>query len=256
MLLNYKLRISNNQNKIIPIIMLHGLFGNLSNLNTLSTSLLKYFDIIQIDLRNHGQSPHHPIMTYTAMAQDIINLLNYLLINKCIVIGHSMGGKVAMTLGILAENRIEKIIIIDIAPKKYNTCTYQNILSVINYVNSAKITNKNDIFNFMQQYHIKPNIILFLLKSYQKGKWNFNFDVIKKNKDKINDWAMHQICWKTCLFIKGALSSYIKDSYIYNIYHQFPLSHIHTVPNATHWVHYDNPKYVYNIIKNFIFNNT
>lgn len=252
MLLNYRLRTSKTLNQTIPIIMIHGLFGNLSNLGILSTALSKYYDIIQVDLRNHGQSPHHSIMTYEVMAQDIVTLLKHFMIEKCIVIGHSMGGKIAMTLSILAKQYIEKVIILDIAPKKYHTCKYQNVFSTINYINNSKIKDKNHINSIMQKNHLESKTILFLLKSFQKGTWNFNFQFIMQNYANINDWTMFQICQKPFLFIRGTLSSYIKDSYIKNIHYQFPASYIKTIQNAGHWVHYDKPAEVFNIIKTFL----
>lgn len=254
MLLNYRLCISQNSYKTIPIVMIHGLFGSLSNLRTLATSLAQYCDIIQIDLRNHGRSPHDPVMDYHVMAQDILNLLNHLSIKKCIVLGHSIGGKVAMTLGILAYQRIDKLIVIDIAPKKYDLHKHQNIFSAINYINTIKIQDKQHIISVMQKNCIEPHIILFLLKSFQQGKWTFNFDAIMRNYNNINDWTTHQMCCKSSLFIRGELSSYIKEAYVKDIYHQFPFANVTTIPNARHWVHYDKPTHVLNNIKKFIFN--
>lgn len=253
MLLNYELSKSKNSYKTFPIVIIHGLFGDLSNLKTLANNLTQFCDVIRVDLRNHGKSPHNKIMTYFVMTQDVINLLNYLSINNCIVLGHSMGGKVAMMLGILDNNRINKIIIIDIAPKKYDIHAHHNIFNAIQYINSNNIKNRTSMISIMKQNNIDSHIILFLLKSFQQGKWNFNFDSIIKNYTNLSDWTTHQICWKSSLFIKGAMSSYIKKSYIQDIYNQFPFSYICTVPNANHWVHYDNPKYTFNLIKDFIF---
>lgn len=252
MLLHHQIRVSQNVNKTVPIIMIHGLFGNLNNLGILSTFLVKYCNIIQIDLRNHGRSPHCSVMTYVIMAHDVLELLNYLSIKKCIVIGQSMGGKVAMTLGILFNQYVKKIVIIDIAPKKYNTHKHQYIFSAISQINNSKINDKNRIINILQQRDIELNIILFLLKSFRKGKWIFNFDYIKKNYNDLCDWNILQKCWKPSLFIRGGLSNYIKDSYFETIYHQFPYAYIHTVPHAGHWVHYDQPTYVSQIITKFI----
>lgn len=254
MLLNYRFRPSKTVRKMIPIIVIHGLFGSLSNLGTLAEFLSKHQDIIQIDLRNHGKSPHDPIMNYEVMTQDIITLLNHLAIQKCIVIGHSIGGKIAMMLGILAKKLIEKIIVIDIAPKKYDAQKFHNLFSIINYINESKIKNKNQIIDIMQKNYIKPNLIEFLLKSFQQGKWIFNFNAIVKNYENINNWEKHQICKKSILFIKGELSSYIENTYIKKIYDQFPYAYIQTVPKAGHWTHYDNPKYVFNIIEQFVSN--
>lgn len=252
MKLNYRLRVSNNIYKTTPIIMIHGLFGNLNNLGTISMYLAQYYDIIQIDLRNHGNSPHNSVMTYTIMAQDILNILDYFLIKTCVVIGHSMGGKVAMSLGIIASKRIKKIIVIDIAPLIYKSAKHNHIFQTIKYINQLKIQNKNDVINIMQNNNIKKNTILFLLKSFNKGSWSFNFNSIEKNYKIINGWDISQKWWGPILFIKGDLSPYINKLGIQNIHNQFPNAYIHNVPNSGHWVHYEYPLEVFNVIKNFL----
>lgn len=252
MKLNYRLRTSNNTLTTIPIIMIHGLFGNLNNLGSIATYLNQYYNIIQIDLRNHGNSPHNKIMTYVVMAQDIINILDHLSIKKCTVIGHSMGGKVAMTLSTINPQRINKIIIIDIAPMEYNIYKYENIFNAINYINKYNIKNKNDAANIMQHNNIEKNVILFLLKSFYQGSWNFNFHFIEKNYININSWPLHNIWNGPILFIKGELSPYINKIGIQNIYKQFPHACIKTVPHSNHWVHYEYPIHVSNIIIKFL----
>lgn len=250
--LNYRLHISKNISKTIPIIMIHGLFGDLNNLKTIAMHLAQYYNIIQVDLCNHGNSPHSNIMTYTTMAQDILNILNYLSIKTCFVIGHSIGGKVAMNLGITASKRVKKIIVIDIAPIIYNSKNNNHIFQMIKYINRLQIQNKNDVIDIMQNNNIKKNTILFLLKSFNKGIWNFNFNFIEKNYKIISGWDINEKWWGPILFIKGELSFYINKIGIQSIYKQFPKAYIHNVPNAGHWVHYEYPIDVFNIIKNFL----
>lgn len=252
MRLNYRYRNIKALDITIPIIMIHGLFGNLSNLGSIATALTQNHCIIQIDLRNHGNSPHARSMTYTNMAQDILELLNYLSIKKCIIIGHSMGGKVAMMLCMLASERIKKLIIIDIAPVQYDMKKYDNISNAIEYVNKFGTKDRITAVRLMQQYIHNKLLITFLLKSFHQGSWKFNFSFIKKNYYNIGDWNTYFTWWGPALFIKGTHSLYLHSKYICDLYHQFPNTVIHNVPNAGHWVHYDNPKYVLNIIKKFI----
>lgn len=252
MTLNYRLQVSKNISKTIPIVMIHGLFGDLNNLRAISTHLNQYHDVIQVDLRNHGRSFQDQTMTYIIMAQDILNTLNHLEIKQCIVIGHSMGGKIAMTLGIIAHQYIKKIVVIDIAPITYHMKRYNNLFRIIDYINQCNIKNKNYVSNIMKENNIENNVILFLLKSFYQGSWRFNFNFIKQNYNNINDWPLHQICQKPILFIKGELSSYINTIGIQNIYKQFPYAHIRTIPNAKHWVHYEYPIHVFNIINEFL----
>lgn len=252
MQLNYRLRIKKNLNKKIPIIIIHGLFGNLSNLGTLAAHLSKDNYVIQVDLRNHGNSPHTQSMTYVEMAQDILELLDQLLIKKCIIIGHSMGGKVAMMLCMLAPQRISAIIVIDIAPVQYNMKKYDNIFNAIEHINKFRIKNKIMAAKLMQQYISKKLLITFLLKSFYQGSWSFNFASIKDNCYNIGDWNIYATWWGPILFIKGVRSLYLNIKNIYDIYHQFPQARICNIPNAGHWTYYDNPIYVFNAIKNFI----
>lgn len=253
MQLNYRLRITKNLNKKIPIIIIHGLFGNLSNLGRIAINLSKNNSVIQVDLRNHGNSPHEQSMTYVDMAQDILELLDRLLIKNCIIVGHSMGGKVAMMLCMLAAQRIKKAIIIDIAPVQYNMKKYDNVFNAIEYVNESKIKDKVEATKLMQRYISNPLLISFLLKSFYQGSWNFNFPFIKNNYYNIGDWCTYFTWWGSILFIKGEHSVYLDKKYICDIYHQFPNACIHNVPNTGHWVHYENPTYVSNIIEKFIF---
>lgn len=252
MKLNYRLRIKDHLKETTPIIMIHGLFGNLNNLGKIANNLSENNYIIQIDLRNHGQSPHAQSMTYIDMAQDIIELLDHLLIKKCIIIGHSMGGKVAMMICMLAAQRIHKAIIIDIAPIQYNMEKYNSIFNAIKCVNKFKITDKITAIRIMKQYISNISLILFLLKSFYQGSWNFNFLYIENNYYNIGDWPIFSTWWGSILFIKGENSDYLHDKYICDIYHQFPKANFHNVPNAGHWVHYENSVHVSNIIKNFI----
>lgn len=256
MQLNYRIRVTKNLKKTIPIIMIHGLFGSLDNLGAIATSLAKDNCVIQVDLRNHGHSPHAKSMTYVDMAKDILELLDQLLIKKCIVIGHSMGGKVAMMLCMLASHRISKIIVIDIAPVQYNMKKYNNIFNVIEYINKSKVINKNKITQLMQQYISDKLLIAFLLKSFYKGSWRFNFSYIKNNYYNIGDWNIYFPWWGPTLYIKGENSSYLHVKYTCDIYHQFPKARIFNVLNAGHWVHFENPTRVFSIIKNFILNDS
>ncbi|URJ26452.1 alpha/beta fold hydrolase [Blochmannia endosymbiont of Camponotus modoc] len=252
MQLNYRLRMLKTVCQRTPVIILHGLFGDLSNLGIIVKSIARYCCVVQVDLRNHGRSPHERSMNYSVMAQDILDLLDHLLINKCIVIGHSMGGKVAMTLCMLAPQRISKIVVIDIAPIKYNVHNHDNIFHAIECVNISGVKNRNEAANLMQQCCIDQTLIFFLLKSFHQGSWVFNFSSIRNNYIHISGWNTYQTWWGPALFIRGALSSYFDDRYLHDIYHQFPQARICMIPNAGHWVHWDNAAYVLSKINEFI----
>lgn len=121
MKLNIRAQTAQNQHNNSPIVLVHGLFGSLDNLGVLARDLVNDHNIIQVDMRNHGLSPRDPVMNYPAMAQDLVDTLDALQIDKATFIGHSMGGKAVMALTALAPDRIDKLVAIDIAR---STITY------------------------------------------------------------------------------------------------------------------------------------
>ncbi|URJ25382.1 alpha/beta fold hydrolase [Candidatus Blochmannia ocreatus (nom. nud.)] len=252
MQLNYRVRIPTSISQGNPIVMIHGLFGDLSNLNIIAENLAQLYYVVQIDMRNHGRSPHEWSMSYSVMVEDVIKLLDKLSIRKCIVIGFSMGGKVAMQLSLLAPCRVSRIIIIDIAPIKYDNHMHDDIFHAIECVNISGVISRIDAQHIMQKELYDLHMVLFLLKYFCQGFWRFNFLSIRDNYHYISDWDIHQLWRGPALFIKGALSTYIKDCDIKYIYRQFPKAQICTVPNAKHWVHRDNPSYLLDKINKFI----
>ena len=98
-----------------PLVILHGLFGTLENWGAQIKQLSEHFDVIAVDLRNHGRSPHDSRMDYTAMADDVIELMNRLGLEKVNLMGHSMGGKAAMQLAMDHPGKVERLIVVDIA---------------------------------------------------------------------------------------------------------------------------------------------
>ena len=112
-------------------MLIHGLFGDLNNLGVLGRDLRQDHTVIQIDVRNHGHSPHSESMHYHDMAQDVLALLNSLNIAKAIVIGHSMGGKIAMAMTALAPLRLERIVVIDMSPVAYNVRRHDKIFAAL-----------------------------------------------------------------------------------------------------------------------------
>src|SRR5471030_1592811 len=121
MKLHFRLQPARQPDGGLPVVLLHGLFGSLDNLWVLARPFAQRHQTLQIDLRNHGLSPHSAEAGYNAMAGDVMALLDELSWHKCIIVGHSMGGKVAMTLTEKIPDRIAALVVIDIAPVAYAT---------------------------------------------------------------------------------------------------------------------------------------
>ncbi|QJC30039.1 alpha/beta fold hydrolase [Enterobacteriaceae endosymbiont of Plateumaris sericea] len=254
MILNYSIIPIKNfyQKENITIITIHGLFGNINSLHYIAKILnqrLKY-KIIEIDVRNHGLSPKNSSMNYTIMAQDILDTLNYIRIkNNIIIIGHSMGGKIAMTLTKLIPNIIKKIIILDIAPVHY-FYNNKNIFFILKKINKLKIFTKKKAFEIMNFYIKKKYIIKYFLNSFSYGKWQFNLPILNHEYDKILNWEKIPAWLGESLFLKGEKSSYINNLHYKDLFNQFPSARIYNIP-AGHFLHIEVTNVVINQILNF-----
>ncbi|WP_395496550.1 alpha/beta fold hydrolase [Arsenophonus endosymbiont of Lipoptena cervi] len=251
-LLYYNILQPKNPISSTSIVLLHGLFGDHQNLGLLGRYLQNYFKVIAVDIRNHGQSPQTETMCYSEIAIDVIELLSYLNQKNVILIGHSMGGKVAMTMASLMPNFIEKIIIIDIAPVSYHIYVHKHIFFALEQVVQSGVTSRKEAAIIMRNLIIKENKIQFLLKSFNKGKWKFNLPVLKKNYHQLMNWKVISPCRLPALFISGSFSNYIAESYYENIINQFPEATIHIVLGCGHWVHIENSEAVIRAIYKFL----
>jgi len=246
MVLHYKMAGSGQ-----PIVFLHGLFGDLDNLGRLARAFCANYQTVQIDLRNHGLSPWADDINYQLMADDVLTLINQLGLKDVILIGHSMGGKVAMQLTQCAAHLIAQVIILDIAPVSYPSDSHTNVFKAINATIAIKTQSKNEVHRIMSQY-LAEAIIQFLLKSYKSNHWLFNFKAIEQHYADIRAWDEKTPYLRPILFIKGAQSNYIIDDYYSDILTQFPYATIETVEGARHNVHYDKPQQVISLIKDWL----
>lgn len=255
MKLNYKFShpdLADNAQQYPPVLLIHGLFGNLDNLGILARDLVRDRSVLQVDLRNHGLSPHAPEMNYDVMVQDLEALLNDLAIEKLDVIGHSMGGKVAMGLASHLSHRVHRLVLLDIAPVAYPVRRHDAIFQALNAVSDAKIDNRTQAAACMRQYMQEEGVIQFLLKSFHEGEWRFNVPVLWDKYDDISDWKTIPPYQGETLFLKGSHSSYIQAAYRDAIAQQFPHAHAHIVAGTGHWLHGEKPVQVLRTIHRFL----
>lgn len=251
-LLNYK-----TEGQGHPIVLIHGLFGSLDNLGILARSLKENYQIISLDLRNHGLSFHDEIHSYDAMAGDVIHLLDTLNIKVFSVIGHSMGGKVAMKLASLHPERVHSLIVIDIAPIHYTQNRHKKVFAAIEKVASDKPTSRNAALELMKEHVKEDGVRQFLGKSLYKEsdthnmQWRFNVTALKNHYYDILRWEDISPVTIPTLFIKGALSEYILPEHQFDITQQFPNAKAHIVANTGHWLHAEKPKEVLRAINKF-----
>ncbi|WP_256383043.1 alpha/beta fold hydrolase [Photobacterium toruni] len=239
------------------IVLIHGLFGSADNLGLLARELKHHYHVISVDLRNHGLSPHSDQFSYQDLAQDIIDTLDHFAIDQFDVVGHSMGGKVAMALSALVPQRIKHLIILDIAPVAYQEHRHQNVFAGLREVNHHLVTKRSEAEQYLAQYINDIGVRQFLLKSLTKietgYQWRFNVEGLIANYATIMEWqpASLPFIGKT-LFIKGQLSDYIEPQYRDAIMAQFPNAKAHIVANTGHWLHAEKPETVNRIIDQFL----
>ncbi|AZZ98172.1 alpha/beta fold hydrolase [Pseudoalteromonas sp. R3] len=256
MLLNYKLS-GQPIGSAEPVVLLHGLFGSLENLNIIARALGESYAVINLDLRNHGLSFKSDVMDYPSMAQDVLNVLEYLNIEKAHLVGHSMGGKVAMQVAMLDESKIHKLVVLDIAPVNYHP-RHGAIIQALNEVASAQVTSRTEADTKMKAFIEEQGVRGFLLKSLAKdelGKfnWRFNLTVIEANYDKIisNINTTHS-CLCDTLFLKGNNSDYIVAEHKDAIMQAFSNARAKIIQGAGHWLHAEKPQAVNRSIIDFI----
>ncbi|WP_392565186.1 alpha/beta fold hydrolase [Utexia brackfieldae] len=234
-----------------PIILLHGLLGSFANLGVLARPLQTHYQTISVDLRNHGLSPWDDEMNYTLMAQDLAALIESLSLEHVTLIGHSMGGKVAMKLADIAPKSIKQLFVLDIAPITYQQNTHQDVFDALTEIVCQPNLERAQILTLLRQRLPEP-VVQFLLKSYKQHHWLFNFAAIAQHSDNLFSWQKIMPCHKPICFIKGSLSDYITAAYQSAIIDQFPQAKLFTVDGAHHNVHAEKPQQVLDIINNLL----
>ena len=252
MILNYQIQQAEQPSDLEPIVLIHGLFGSLSNLGMLARA----FDqrtIIQLDVRNHGLSEHSAQMNYDLMAQDVLDTLDELNIQKFSLIGHSMGGKISMKVAEKAENRVVRLIVLDITPFAYQENHHEQIFKALFAVQEAAPQSRLQATEIMKQFVREDMVIQFLLKSFTQGKWRFNLNAIFAHYSEILSWNEISPYTDPVLFLRGGVSPYIhKPEHFEAIQQQFPNAEVKEILNAGHWLHAEKTDEVLLEIQNFL----
>ena len=239
------------------LVLIHGLFGSLSNLGMIARSFHSNFNILQLDVRNHGHSAHSDEMNYDVMASDVLETIDHLSIQNFIVIGHSMGGKIAMKLADLIQqtdsDRLQKLIILDMSPFAYQENHHDQIFKALFAVENAQVESRKDATEIMRQYLKEEMVIQFLLKSWSKGQWLFNVQALHDHYADILSWDVQPQNTVPTLFIKGGKSPYIsKPEHFEAIQTQFSNSTVEVIEGVGHWLHAEKPVEVNGLIAGFI----
>lgn len=231
-----------------PLLILHGFLGMSDNWKTLGGQYAKAgFEVHMLDLRNHGRSFHSDEFTYQAMVQDVLDYCEANNLETITLLGHSMGGKVAMLFAVTHPEKVAKLIIADIAPKSYAP-HHDDIMAGLNAVDFSTKPDRSEVEEAMKPFVPDFGTRQFLMKNlYWKTPdqlaFRFNLAVFNEHMELIGEpLESHAVFEKPTLFIRGANSNYIKDGDSELITAHFPKAVIETVANAGHWLHAENPK--------------
>jgi esterase len=246
-----------------PLVILHGLFGTLDNWQTIARQLSDEFTVYIVDLPNHGRSPHTKgEFDYSEMSDAVAEFLTKNWIHETRLIGHSMGGKLAMQLAFQQPDLIKKLAVIDIAPKQY-TGGHGNIFRALFALDLETLTDRKEAEQFLTEHLPEEGAgtIQFLLKNLSRRsdtegggfEWKMNLNVLYANYPRILDKLEGDMPFrKPTLFIRGGESNYIKDSDFELISSLFPRSAIETIEGAGHWVHAEKPKELLEVLRKFM----
>lgn len=239
-----------------PLIILHGLFGSSDNWRSIAKQLATQAQVITVDLRNHGRSPHSSEQTYALMVDDLAELFERLKLGKVDIIGHSIGGKVAMAFSQRHPQWLRKLVVVDIAPRQYSD-EHSGIFEALLTLNLSLYTSRNEVDNALKVALPNKAVRQFLLMNLslngEQLSWRINLQALYANYSQL----LEAVCEDETImipshFISGGQSDHIRDDDEDLIRTCFPYAEIVTIEQAGHWVHAEAPQQFLTKITEFL----
>lgn len=240
-----------------PLIVLHGVFGSSDNWLTLGKQLADHYEVFLIDQRNHGLSPRSPFFDYDVLSEDLRNFIMHHRLKNPIIVGHSMGGKVAMNFALKHPAMLCSLVVVDIAPRAYPP-HHQAILKGLNAIPLDKISTRKEAEDILAEYVPDTAIRQFLLKNLARKEdgqfeWRINLTVIEQQMPAILGQIDAATTFdKPTLFIGGSRSTYILPQDHADIRRLFPYAQIQFIEGAGHWVQAEKPKEFLAVLLDFL----
>ena len=238
-----------------PLVILHGLFGTWENLGASVKALAEHWDVIAPDLRNHGRSPHSDEHSYPLMASDLAQLLDSLELETVSILGHSMGGKVAMEFALTYPARVDKLIVVDIAPVQYPP-HHTDVFAGIAAIDLQSTSSRSDADRQLSERVESPGVRAFLLKNLFRDegsfRWRANFDTLEREYAHIAAAPVEGTFSGPTLFIKGANSNYLLNEYQQAVTERFSKVQLKIINDAGHWPHAEKPETFLRLVTRFL----
>jgi esterase len=238
------------------IILIHGLLGSLENLNMVAKSLKENYRVTNIDVRNHGLSFHENSMSYKELAQDIVSLMEELNIERSHILGHSMGGKIAMEIALEHNQKVEKLIVADIAPVAYPS-HHEHIIEGLQSIDVESINSRKDadkqLSKFVDDIGVRQFLLRNLVMKNEKFSFKCNLEYIAQCYIQImKGYEGEQQFIGEALFIKGGNSTYITTEHRDIIKQLFPNSRAKIIQGAGHWLHAEKTTAFNKVVNDFL----
>ncbi|THH37081.1 alpha/beta fold hydrolase [Aliishimia ponticola] len=236
-------QIYDSPNDTLPCLIVHGLFGSGRNWGAIAKRMSQARRVVTVDMRNHGESPHLPTHSYEDLAGDLAEVIeNHG--GPMDVIGHSMGGKAAMTLALMQPDLVHRLIVADIAPVAY-THSQSQFIEAMNAVDLSKVTRRSEAAEQLAAQGVEPALQSFFTQSLDLGakRWRYNLGALEAEMPKILGFPDIDASFDgPTLFLTGSESDYVRPEHRPRIKALFPASRFAKLPGAGHWLHADKPK--------------
>ncbi len=239
------------------VILLHGLFGAGGNLGMLARALQAHFEVFSPDLPNHGRSGWLPTLDLPMMADCLQHWMNAQGLSAAHLVGHSLGGKVAMQLALQYPARVRSLIVADIAPVSY-AARHEAVFAALQAVAAGRCSSRKDAAALLASYLQEEAVIEFLLTSLQRDgdgimRWRFDLERIGAcYSSLLASPQVDQSYSGPVLFIKGGASDYIQEQHWPAIQGLFPAATIKVMPDCGHWLHVEKPQLFNGIVMRFL----
>ncbi|HTV88054.1 MAG TPA: alpha/beta fold hydrolase [Stellaceae bacterium] len=240
-----------------PIAVLHGLFGSGRNWATIARRLAAKHRVVALDLRNHGNSPWADTMTYREMAEDVLFTLRALGIGRCALLGHSMGGKAAMVAALWNGGEIERLVIVDIAPVRYEP-RHMSLVRAMRALDLSRIRRRSEADGALAAAVPDPAERGFLLQNLVlddgRARWRLNLAAIEYAMPDLVDFPVMPagIDYRgPALFVAGGRSDYLLPAHEPTIARRFPGAQIARIGDAGHWLHAERPQSFFDVVEPF-----
>lgn len=231
-----------------PLLILHGLFGSATNWRSVARLLAVHYEVHALDLRNHGASPWADTMTYTAMADDVCQYIAQHKLPPVSMMGHSMGGKTAMALALTHPERVERLIVVDIAPRNYSD-GLSNYAQAMGSIDVMAAASRGEVQRQLQALLPDPAVAPFLVQNLVPRNdhfdWRIHLAAINASMADLTDFPADlrtRVFDKPTTAIVGGLSAYVPNGDSTPFRPMFPAIAVEVIAGAAHWVHADKPQ--------------